>query len=91
MMSLRRFWKVCSVSNSVNPTRMNDSRCGVRDRRGSWRPGEALKPASVFVFPPRPRAFLNGLPHYFLPWNMLFLATTLAFWSWLTPAVRHLP
>ena len=64
---------------------IDDSGLGVRNKRGDWRPKANIHPAPVFVFPPRPFAFLRWLPHYFLPWNLLFLATAAVFWTWLTP------
>jgi sterol desaturase/sphingolipid hydroxylase (fatty acid hydroxylase superfamily) len=64
---------------------IDDSSYGQRNKRGDWRPKQPIAPAPVFVLPPRPLAFLKWLPHYFLPWNLLFLATAAVFWTWLTP------
>src|SRR3984957_20759160 len=33
----------------------------------------------VFVLPPRPLDFLRWLPGYFLPWNLLFAASAVAY------------
>ncbi len=64
---------------------MDDLTFGTRNKRGDWTPKDPIEPAPVFVFPPRPLKFLAWLPHYFLPWNALFMASALVFWSWLTP------
>ena len=78
------------MSDSANAARIDDTLYGVRNKRGDWQPRESLQPAPVFVFPPRPLVFLKWLPHYFLPWNVLFMATALAFWFLLTPAAATL-
>lgn len=69
---------------------MNDLQLGRRDRRGDWTPEKALENAPLFVFPPRPLALLRWLPHYFLPWNVLFMLSAVLFWHALTPDVATL-
>lgn len=69
---------------------MDELATGRRDKRGQWRPLMAAAIAPVFVWPPRPAAFLRWLPSYFLPWNLLFLATGAAFWLWLTPPLARM-
>jgi sterol desaturase/sphingolipid hydroxylase (fatty acid hydroxylase superfamily) len=64
---------------------LDDLVFGTRNKRGDWVPKEPSQPAPVFVLPPQPLAFLRWLPHYFLPWNALFMAIALVFWRWLTP------
>ena len=59
---------------------MDDLTFGTRDKRGNWKPNERLEIAPLFVFPPRPLAFLRWLPGYFLPWNALFAAAAVAYW-----------
>ena len=44
--------------------------------------------APLFVLPPRPKAFLKWLPHYFLPWNLLFALSAVAYWAWIIPPVE---
>jgi sterol desaturase/sphingolipid hydroxylase (fatty acid hydroxylase superfamily) len=78
------------MNNSVRAATMDDARYGVRNKRGDWRPSAHLQPAPVFVFPPRPLALLKWLPHYFLPWNLLFMAAATVFWFLLTPDVATL-
>ena len=67
---------------------MDDLKYGKRNKRGDWAPNEPLDVAPVFVFPPQPVKFLHWLPHYFLPWNAVFMAISLVFWLWLTPDVE---
>ncbi len=65
---------------------MDDLQFGMRDKRGNWRPNEAIGPAPVFVWPWSLGKFVRWLPHYFLPWNALFFAVASVFWFFLTPA-----
>ncbi len=64
---------------------MDELATGTRDRRGHWWPKVHAGIAPIFVLPPRPGAFLRWLPSYFLPWNLLFLASGALFWWLLTP------
>ncbi|MBB4065632.1 sterol desaturase family protein [Gellertiella hungarica] len=64
---------------------MNDLDFGTRDKRGNWAPRDALETAPVFVFPPRPLAFLKWLPSYFFPWNVLWMLSALAWWYLVIP------
>ena len=65
---------------------MDDHKFGTRNKRGDYAPNETLECAPVFVWPPRPVKFLRWLPHYFLPWNTLFMALGTALWFWATPS-----
>ena len=67
---------------------MDDTWYGSRDRKGDWRPREPLQSAPLFVFPPRPMAFLLWLPSYFLPWNAIYFALAALFWFALTPGLE---
>lgn len=69
---------------------MDDLRFGRRNKRGDWAPNEPLRIAPLFAFPPRPFDLLKWLPGYFAPWNILFMASALVFWTWLTPSVATL-
>ena len=33
-------------------------------------------------------ALLKWLPHYFLPWNLLFALSAVAYWAWIIPPVE---
>ncbi len=65
---------------------MDDLQYGKRNKRGDWSRSALITPTPVFVFPPRPVAFLKWLPHYFLPWNIVFMVTAALFWYYLTPS-----
>lgn len=55
---------------------------------GDWRPTARLKAAPVFVWPPRPLAFLKYLvsnPGYFMPRNIWYMGLALVTWFYLTP------
>lgn len=70
---------------------MDDTEFGTRDKRGNWTPNTPYEYAPVFVWPPRPRAFLRFVfwtPGYFLPWNMLYAVIVLAMWVWFTPDLK---
>ncbi|MDW8371448.1 MAG: sterol desaturase family protein, partial [Geminicoccaceae bacterium] len=67
---------------------MDETLYGTRDRRGHFKPKEPARPAPLFAWPPRPVALLRWLPHYFLPWNLFFLATAAAVWAFALPEVE---
>ena len=67
---------------------MDDLRYGARNKRGDWTPSATLTIAPVFVLPPRPIAFLKWLPGYFLPWNLLFAASAVAYALFVLPDVE---
>ena len=65
----------------------------VRDRRGYWKPESAIAYPPVFIWPPKPASALRwmvALPGYLFPWNALFLALAVIFWTWLTPDLATL-
>lgn len=64
---------------------MDDLKFGTRDKRGNWKPDQPLQTAPVFVFPPRPLAFLKWLPGYFLPWNVLWMLSAVFWWYYVIP------
>ena len=65
---------------------MDDLRFGARNKRGDYAPNGVLEIAPLFVWPPRPLAFLRWLPGYFLPWNLMFFALGALWWFYLTPS-----
>jgi sterol desaturase/sphingolipid hydroxylase (fatty acid hydroxylase superfamily) len=67
---------------------MDDLKFGTRDKRGNWKPNAPLEIAPVFVFPPRPLAFLKWLPGYFLPWNVIWMVSALAYWFLVVPPME---
>jgi len=71
---------------TVKGIAMDDLKSGTRDKRGNWRPNDAIENAPVFIWPIRPMKFLRWLPSYFLPWNLTFFAISVVFWFLLTPS-----
>jgi hypothetical protein len=69
---------------------MDDQKFGKRNKRGDFIRNAPAAVAPVFVWPPRPLKFLAWLPHYFLPWNALFMALGLIMWLFLTPSKETL-
>ena len=67
---------------------VDDLQFGSRNKRGDWSPSEPLQTAPLFIFPPKPLNFLQWLPSYLLPWNVLYMALALVFWLWLTPSIE---
>jgi sterol desaturase/sphingolipid hydroxylase (fatty acid hydroxylase superfamily) len=67
---------------------MDDLKYGTRNKRGDWSPRESVQYAPLFALPPRPKALLQWLPHYFLPWNVLFALSAVAYWAWIIPSVE---
>lgn len=67
---------------------MDDLAFGKRNKRGDWAPNEPVSCAPLFTLPPQPKAFLRWLPHYFLPWNLLFALSAVAYWAWIIPPVE---
>ena len=65
---------------------MDDLKFGSRNKRGDFTPKDRLEVAPVLIWPPQPLKFLAWLPHYFLPWNALFIGLGLVIWLWLTPS-----
>ena len=69
---------------------MDDIEFGTRDKRGNWRPNDPLSPAPILVWPWHLGKFLNWLPVYFLPYNVVFFAIGAVFWYLLTPSKETL-
>src|SRR5262249_60545116 len=67
---------------------MDDLKYGARNKRGDWSPGEAAATAPLFVLPPQPLKLLKWLPSYFLPYNLLFAISAVAWWHWVLPEVE---
>ncbi|HTW28196.1 MAG TPA: sterol desaturase family protein [Acetobacteraceae bacterium] len=66
---------------------------GPGERAADWIPPEPIPTPPVFVWPPRPRAFLRflfGFPGYLWPWNLLYVAIALPTWLWLTPDLARM-
>ena len=64
---------------------MDETASGYRDKQGEWRPNKPLKIAPFYALPPKLRDVLAWLPGYFLPWNVMFALSAVAFWLWVIP------
>lgn len=67
---------------------MDDLKYGKRNKRGDWAPNDPIDYAPLFRLPFDLKAFLAWLPHYFLPWNVLFALSAVAWWAWVVPPVE---
>lgn len=67
---------------------MDDLKYGKRNKRGDWAPNGPLSVAPLFRLPFDVRAFMAWLPHYFLPWNVVFALSAVAYWAWVIPPVE---
>ena len=67
---------------------MDDLKFGQRNKRGDWTPNAPGATAPLFVLPPQPLAALKWLPHYFLPYNLLFALSAFVWWNWVLPDVE---
>lgn len=64
---------------------MDDLQFGTRNKRGDWSPKNPAGTAPLFVWPPRPAALLRWLPHYFLPYNLLWMLSAWVWWHYVLP------
>ncbi|MCU0786632.1 MAG: sterol desaturase family protein [Verrucomicrobia bacterium] len=65
---------------------------GRRNTKGEWRPDYPCAYAPVFVWPPRPLAFLKWLvtwPGFMWPRNLVLLAISAASWFWFQPELSR--
>lgn len=69
---------------------MDDLNYGTRDKRGNWTPDQKPELAPIWHFPPQLHKLLKWLPGYFLPYNLLYFLTALAWWHWVVPDVATL-
>src|SRR5262245_34356927 len=76
------------MTTDVMDSPTTDSRLG---RRGDWSPEEPIEYPPVFVWPPRPKAFLRwfaGSPGYLLPFNAFYVLVAIVVWEFATPSVE---
>jgi len=69
---------------------MDDLAIGTRNKRGDWKPNARLEIAPLFKLPLKIPALLQWLPHYFLPWNVLFAASAVLYWIFVVPPIETL-
>ncbi len=69
---------------------MDDQDFGTRDKRGNWRPHQALKVGPLLDYPWSGLRVLRWLPSYLLPWNAAFFVLACLLWFCLTPPREEL-
>ena len=69
---------------------MDDLNYGQRNKRGDWSPSARIEIAPLFALPLKPLALVKWLPHYFLPWNLLFAVSAVAYWRLVVPPAATL-
>jgi sterol desaturase/sphingolipid hydroxylase (fatty acid hydroxylase superfamily) len=69
---------------------MDDLAYGRRNRRGDWAPTARIEIAPLFRLPLKPLDLVKWLPHYFLPWNLLFAVSALLYGRFIVPPAETL-
>ncbi len=67
---------------------MDDLSFGKRNKRGDWAPNEPASIAPIWDAPPQPMKILKWLPHYFAPYDIIWILSALAWWHWVLPDVE---
>lgn len=67
---------------------MDDMLSGTRDKRGNYSPKDPAQHAPLFKFPPSPKKLLAWIPHYFLPFNLIFAVSAVIWWQYVLPDVE---
>jgi sterol desaturase/sphingolipid hydroxylase (fatty acid hydroxylase superfamily) len=78
------------LRNGFGRKSMDDLAIGTRNKRGDWKPNARIEIAPLFRFPLKPLVLLHWLPHYFLPWNLLFAASAAVYWAFVVPPTEVL-
>lgn len=67
------------------------NRAGVRNKLGEWRPAEPMTVPPIYSWPTSLAAlfkWLFGFPGFLWPWNLLYVAISVATWLFLTPPME---
>lgn len=67
---------------------MDDLLYGKRNKRGDWAPNEPASVAPIWAMPPRFKKVLKWLPHYFMPYDVIWILSAFAWWHWVLPDVE---
>lgn len=67
---------------------MDDLAYGKRNKRGDWTPDEHASIAPIWDMPPSASKILKWLPHYVFPYDLIWIASALAWWYWVLPDVE---
>jgi len=68
---------------------MDDSKYGIRNKRGDWRPTLPITYPPLFAWPVKPIATAKWLfryDGYILPWSLFYALVAVGIWSFLTPS-----
>jgi len=72
---------------------MDDSKFGIRNKRGDWKPFEKVQIRPPYIIPPQPIKFfkfLFGWNGYVFPWQFLWAFITVICWLYLTPPLEQM-
>ena len=64
---------------------MDDLLYGKRNKRGDWSPNEPAGVAPIWDIPPSVSKVLKWLPHYFFPYDVIWILSAFAWWYWVLP------
>ena len=67
---------------------MDDENFGNRNKRGDWAPHKLASVAPLWDWPPQPIKLIKWLPHYFLPYDLIWVITALFWWNYTLPDVE---
>jgi sterol desaturase/sphingolipid hydroxylase (fatty acid hydroxylase superfamily) len=67
---------------------MDDLKYGIRNKRGDWSPSAPAEIAPIWHVPPQLKKIINWLPHYFFPYDVLWVVSALIWWNWVLPDVE---
>ena len=72
---------------------MDDSKFGVRNKRGDWKPHGKIQPNPKYIFPFEPIKlfkYIFGWNGYIFPWAFLWALITVVLWFYLTPPLEQM-
>ena len=64
---------------------MDDTLFGSHNKRGDFRPNEALKTTPLWIKPLDLKKILQWIPGYLFPWNFLWLISAVLYWELVIP------
>ncbi|MBG1233502.1 sterol desaturase family protein [Aestuariivirga litoralis] len=67
---------------------MDELAHGTRNKRGDWDPKNPADIAPIWHWPPQPIRVLKWIPSYFLPYDILFIASAFIWWHFVLPDVE---
>jgi sterol desaturase/sphingolipid hydroxylase (fatty acid hydroxylase superfamily) len=67
---------------------MDDLKTGTRNKRGDWKPDAPASIAPIWDLPPQVMKVLKWLPSYVFPYDLIWIASALAWWHFILPDVE---